>query len=87
MYIRTYLILTLQQCFTCNFEYYLEPKKCESKEDGTTKEFDLWEAWKHYKDNSKSIEVLYKNDENQKVLAKVHFRTCDTVSGSYTVST
>ena len=40
---------------------------------------ELYEAWEDCKKDSKSIEVLYKNDENKKVLAKVHFRTYDTV--------
>ena len=39
------------------------------------------EAWEHCKKSSKSIEVLYKNeDEDKKVLAKVHFRSYSSVS-------
>ena len=38
-------------------------------------------AWEHCKKSSKSIEVLYKNeDEDKKVLAKVHFRLHPSVS-------
>ena len=40
---------------------------------------DLKKAWKHYEDHSKSVEVIY-NDNDQKVLAKVHFRTDPSVS-------
>ena len=39
----------------------------------------LKKAWKYYKNQSKSIEVIYNNDD-QKVLAKVHFRTDPSVS-------
>ena len=35
---------------------------------------DLKEAWEHCSRNSKSVEVLYENEDNQKTLAKVHFR-------------
>ena len=38
-------------------------------------------AWKHCKNQSKSIEVIY-NDGDQKVLAKVHFRTDPLVSNN-----
>lgn len=48
---------------------------------------DLEEAWDHCKKQSKCIEVLYKNeDEDQKVLATVHFRSYSSVSIMYTVN-
>ena len=36
-------------------------------------------SWKYCKNQSKSIEVIY-NDDDQKILAKVHFRTDPLVS-------
>ena len=35
---------------------------------------DLREAWEHCNKNSKSVEILYENEDSQKTLAKVHFR-------------
>lgn len=35
---------------------------------------DLREAWEHCYRNSKSVEILYENEDDQKTLAKVHFR-------------
>ena len=35
---------------------------------------DLKEAWEYCKRNSKSVEILYENNDNQKSLARVHFR-------------
>lgn len=35
---------------------------------------DLKEAWEHCCKNSKSVELLYENEDSQKTLAKVHFR-------------
>ena len=40
----------------------------------------LTEAWNYCKKWSKGIEVLYHNEEDQKVLAKVHFRYYPAVS-------
>ena len=37
-------------------------------------EADLKEAWEYCERNSKSVEILYANELNQKTLAKVHFR-------------
>ena len=37
-------------------------------------EADLKEAWKDCERNSRSVEILYENEQNQKVLANVHFR-------------
>ena len=59
----------------------------ESKNAEETKTYDekFKNAWKHCKDSSKSIEVLYKNEgEDKKVLAKVHFRLDDQVSDIHT---
>ena len=53
--------------------WYLEPKQHEW-------ERNLCDAWEHCRKQTRSIEVLYKNDQDQKVLAKVHFRVYDTVS-------
>ena len=41
---------------------------------------DLKEAWEYCKENSKSVEILYENEHNQKTLAKVHFRFDPNVS-------
>jgi len=41
---------------------------------------DLAEAWSHCKKWSKSIELFYHNEQDQKVLAKVHFRSYPAVS-------
>ena len=60
--------------------WYLEPKQYESKETDTESERDFYDAWEYCKDQTRSIEVLYKNDQDQNVLAKVHFRVYDTVS-------
>ena len=60
--------------------WYLEPKQYESKETVTEWERNLCDAWEHCRKETRSIEVLYKNDQDQKVLAKVHFRVYDTVS-------
>ena len=35
---------------------------------------DLNEAWEYCERNSKSVEILYENEYNQKTLAKVHFK-------------
>ena len=43
------------------------------------KEDEEEDHWKYYEDHSKTIEVIY-NDNYQKVLAKVHFRTDPSVS-------
>ena len=44
---------------------------------------DLEQAWKHCSKWSKSIEVFYKkDDEDKKVLAKVHYRFYPTVSAA-----
>lgn len=45
-------------------------------------EADLKEAWKDCERNSRSVEILYENEQNQKVLANVHFRF-DPKVGSY----
>ena len=58
--------------FYCTLLYY-EPKQHESKET-------VFDAWEHCRKQTRSIEVLYKNDQDQNVLAKVHFRVYDTVS-------
>ena len=49
---------------------------------GTNRDNDLInKAWEHCKKSSKSIEVLYKSeDEDKYVLAKVHFRSYPSVS-------
>jgi len=52
--------------------FYSEPATVESK--------DLTEAWNHCKKWSKSIELFYHNDNDEKVLAKVHFRSYPAVS-------
>ena len=52
--------------------FYSEPAAVESK--------DLTEAWNHCKKWSKSIELFYHNDNDEKVLAKVHFRSYPAVS-------
>jgi len=45
---------------------------------------DLEQAWKHCSKWSKSIEVFYKkDDEDKKVLAKVHYRFYPTVSAAH----
>ena len=58
-----------------------ELKVSESKNDTESKNDELKEAWNHCQKWSKSIEVIYENDEDQKVLAKVHFRSYPAVSG------
>ena len=37
-------------------------------------ETDFKEAWEYCEKNIKSVEIFYVNENNQKVLAKVHFR-------------
>lgn len=63
------------------------PKCCESKNSTESPyDSDLKDAWNHCKKWSKSIEVLYKSeDKDEKVLAKVHFRTYPSVSDIYTI--
>jgi len=41
---------------------------------------DFKEAWDYCHRNSKSVELLYKNEDNQTTLAKVHFRFDPKVS-------
>ena len=45
-------------------------------------EADLKEAWEYCEKNSKSVEILYENEHNQKTLARVHFKL-DPKVGSY----
>ena len=37
-------------------------------------EADFKEAWDYCEKNTKNVEILYVNEDNQKALAKVHFR-------------
>ena len=61
----------------------IEPKGNGSKNTQEAKSYEdlAKDAWDYCSKSSKSIEVLYKNeDEDKKVLAKVHFRSCPSVS-------
>ena len=60
----------------------LEPKPKNMHALETKCDDDLLkEAWEHCEESSKSIEVLYENkDEDEKVLAKVHFKAYSSVS-------
>lgn len=78
MSVRRYVFVTL-----FIYKSYSEPKPCESKNAVETKHDDLKEAWDYCKKSSKSIEVLYRNDDDEKVLAKVHFRSDPSVSNMY----
>lgn len=60
-------------------EVSLEGLPYGDKDDHTEYNEGLKKAWKCCKSQSKSIEVIY-NDDDQKVLAKVHFRTDPLVS-------
>ena len=60
---------------------YIEPKG--SKNNGEAKSYEDFakDAWEFCSKSSKSIEVLYKNEEKgKKILAKVHFRSSPSVS-------
>ena len=60
---------------------YIVPKG--SKNNGEVKSYEDFakKAWDFCSKSSKSIEVLYKNEEeDEKVLAKVHFRSSPSVS-------
>jgi len=60
---------------------YSEPATVESKDPVKSRyHSDLTEAWNHCKKWSKSIELFYHNDDDEKVLAKVHFRSYPAVS-------
>ena len=41
---------------------------------------EIKEAWNYCHKWSKSVEVVYENEDDQKVLAKVHFRSYPSVS-------
>ena len=69
-------------CTYCS-KCFVGPKSSDAKNAIETKHDDdlIKEAWDHCEKSSKSIEVLYKNeDEDKKVLAKVHFRSYPAVS-------
>ena len=58
-----------------------EPQSSGSKDPIETKcDADLEDAWDYCRKYTKSIELLYENDDNQKTLAKVHFRFNSKVS-------
>ena len=58
-------------CWLCKFQ--IAPSKHGRNGNAVDKEeFD--KAWEYCKTNSKSVEILYENEDNQKILAKVHFR-------------
>jgi len=59
----------------------IEPHLSSSKDPIEAKcEADLGDAWDHCQKYTKSIEILYENNDNQKTLAKVHFRFNPKVS-------
>jgi len=54
---------------------------CGSKNSAESKcDAEIKEAWNHCQKWSKSVEVIYENEDDQKVLAKVHFRSYPSVS-------
>lgn len=65
----------------------IEPHLSGSKDPIEAKcDEDLEDAWGYCQKYTKSIELLYENDEHQKTLAKVHFRFDPKVSGILALS-
>ena len=58
--------------------FYL-PVPTESDEEHPQR-CKIYKAWNYCSDHSKSVEVLYKNLDGEKVLSKVHFRYDPAVS-------
>lgn len=66
-------------CYTHSI--IIEPKSSGSKDPIEARcDADLTDAWNHCQKYTKSIEILYENDNNQRTLAKVHFRFNPKVS-------